>query len=381
MVSMSQTVAAPRSLLESFRAWRDRTISSAKFQSWAAAFPLTRPFARRHARAVFDLAAGFIYSQVLLACVQLDLFRILAEGPQGVAALANRTGLSPEAMRRLLEAGASLQLLQSRGADHYGLGPLGAAILGNPGIVAMVRHHTMLYDDLRDPVALLRGDGPPTQLSRYWPYATADVPADASADDVTAYTRLMSASQTLITDEVLSAYSLSRHRCLLDVGGGDGTFSAAAAARYPQLGILLFDLPAVADQAARRFEAARLGGRARAVGGDFLRDELPQGADVISLVRVLHDHDDERVLALLRAAHRALPKDGSLLIAEPLAETPGAETVGGAYFGFYLLAMGRGQARTVAHLGQLLAQAGFAAPRRIATRIPLQTSVLVSQPR
>jgi geranylgeranyl diphosphate synthase type II len=95
MVSMSQAVTAPRSMLESFRGWRDRTISSAKFQSWAAAFPLTRPFARRHARAVFDLAAGFIYSQVLLACVQLDLLRILAEGPQGVAALANRTGLTP----------------------------------------------------------------------------------------------------------------------------------------------------------------------------------------------------------------------------------------------------------------------------------------------
>jgi demethylspheroidene O-methyltransferase len=191
----------------------------------------------------------------------------------------------------------------------------------------------------------------------------------------------MSASQTLITDEVLSAYPLSSHRCLLDVGGGDGTFSAAAAARHPQLNILLFDLPAVAEHATRRFESARLGQRARAVGGDFLRDELPGGADVISLVRVLHDHDDERVLALLRAAHRALPKDGTLLIAEPLAETPGAETVGGAYFGFYLLAMGRGQARTVAHLGELLGQAGFSAPRRIATRIPLQTSVLVSRPR
>jgi demethylspheroidene O-methyltransferase len=142
------------------------------------------------------------------------------------------------------------------------------------------------------------------------------------------------------------------------------------------LQLRVFDLPAVAAEAQRRFDATELGARARAVGGDFLQDELPSGADVVSLVRVLHDHDDERVLTLLRAIRRVLPDDGVLLIAEPLAETPGAETVGGAYFGFYLLAMGRGQARTVAQLARLLAAAGFGAPQRLATHIPLQTSVL-----
>lgn len=372
---------APRSLLDAFRSWRDALISSARFQTWAAAFPLTRPFARRHARALFDLAAGFIYSQVLLACVQLDAFRILAAGPLGIAAFAHRTGLTLDAARRLLEAATSLRLLEFRGDDRYGLGPLGAAVLGNPGIVAMIKHHPMLYDDLRDPVALLRGTAGPTRLSRYWPYATAEAPAAATASDVVEYTRLMSTSQTLVTEEVLSAFSFERFRCLLDVGGGDGTFAAAAAARHPSLQLQVFDLPAVAAEAQRRFDAAELGARARAVGGDFLRDELPSGADVVSLVRVLHDHDDARVLTLLRAIRRILPDNGVLLIAEPLAETPGAETVGGAYFGFYLLAMGRGQARTVPQLARLLADAGFGEPQRLATHIPLQTSVLYARTR
>lgn len=367
---------APRSPLNAFRSWRDALISSARFQNWAAAFPLTRPFARRHARALFDLAAGFIYSQVLLACVQLDAFRILAAGPLGIAAFAHRTGLTIDAARRLLEAATSLRLLEFRGDDRYGLGPLGAAVLGNPGIVAMVSHHPMLYDDLRDPVALLRGTSGPTRLSRYWPYATAESPAAATPSDVVDYTRLMSTSQTLVTEEVLGAFSFERFRCLLDVGGGDGTFAAAVGARHPSLQLRVFDLPAVAAEAQRRFDAMELGARARAVGGDFLQDELPGGADIVSLVRVLHDHDDERVLTLLRAIRRVLPDDGVLLIAEPLAETPGAETVGGAYFGFYLLAMGRGQARTVSQLARLLAVAGFGEPRHLATHIPLQTSVL-----
>jgi demethylspheroidene O-methyltransferase len=371
----------PRSLLDAFRSWRDALISSARFQAWAAAFPLTRPLARRHARSLFDLAAGFIYSQVLLACVQLDAFRILAAGPLGIPAFAHRTGLTIDAARRLLEAATSLRLLEFRGDDRYGLGPLGAALLGNPGITAMIQHHPMLYDDLRDPVALLRGTAGSTRLSRYWPYATAASPAAATSGDVAEYTRLMSTSQTLVADEVLGAFSFERFRCLLDVGGGDGTFVAAVAARHGSLQLRVFDLPAVAAEAQRRFDAMQLGTRASAVGGDFLRDELPRGADIVSLVRVLHDHDDERVLTLLRSIRRVLPDDGVLLIAEPLAETPGADTVGGAYFGFYFLAMGRGQARTVPQLARLLEAAGFGAPQRLSTHVPLQTSVLCVRPR
>ena len=59
------------------------------------------------------------------------------------------------------------------------------------------------------------------------------------------------------------------------------------------------------------------------------------------------------MLALLRSIRLALPPDGVLLIAEPMAETRGAEKVGDAYFGFYLLAMGRGRPRAIGEIAQL----------------------------
>lgn len=94
---------------------------------------------------------------------------------------------------------------------------------------------------------------------------------------------------------------------------------------------------------------------------------------------MIHDHDDERALAILRSAWQALPPGGSLLLAEPMAGTPGAEAMGDAYFGFYLLAMGRGKARTAEALAQLLQAAGFADVRRLGTRIPLQVRVLLAR--
>ena len=194
-----------------------------------------------------------------------------------------------------------------------------------------------------------------------------------------AYSALMAASQPLVASEILDAYPVGRHRCLLDVGGGEGAFLAAAGARAPRLRLMLFDLPAVAERARHRFAAAGLGGRAQAFGGSFLDDALPEGADVISLVRVVHDHDDDAVRRLLRAVRAALPVGGTLLLAEPMAETPGAERMGDAYFGFYLLAMGSGRPRSATALTRMLGASGFARIRNLRTSTPLLTSVLVAR--
>ena len=358
---------------------RDSILASPGFQRFAGAFALTRPIARRRAGALFDLCAGFVYSQILLACVRLRLFDQLKGGPLHAGELASRLGLSPEATLLLLDAAVSLRLLQGRSGGRYGLGPLGAALIGNPGVVAMIEHHAMLYGDLRDPVALLRGDAGAGQLAGYWPYAGNARPAALPHEAVAPYTALMAASQPMIAQQVLSAYSFRGHRCLLDIGGGDGAFIAAIASQAPRLRCVLFDLPAVADQASRRFREARLSARAVAIGGSFLTDRLPDGADIISLVRVIHDHGDADVMILLRAIHRALPGNGTLLIAEPLSGVRGAEPIGDAYFAFYLLAMGSGRPRTFARLRDMLTEAGFADIALRPAPMPMLTSVITAR--
>jgi len=368
--------AAPSVWRDGWRAWRDRLLASPRFQRWAASFPLTRPIARRRASAVFDLCAGFVYSQILLACVRLGVLRLLSAGPLPLSTIAARLVLPEEAAQRLLDSAAALRLLERRGPRRYGLGPLGAAVLANPGIGAMVEHHTLFYEDLRDPVALLRGQRHDTRLGRYWSYAVARTPVELEAGQVAGYSALMAASQSLVAAEVLDAYPFASHRCLLDVGGGEGGFLAEAGSRCQGLRLMLFDLPAVVERARRRLAEAGMADRASVHGGDFHRTALPRGADLISFVRVLHDHDDPAALALLRAAHAALPPGGRVLIAEPMAATPGAEAMGDAYFGWYLMAMRSGRPRSAAEISDLLTQAGFARVRISHTRQPLLVSVL-----
>ena len=360
--------------------WRDRLLASPRFQRWAQRFVPTRWIARRRAAALFDLMAGFVYSQVLLACVRLKLFDQLARsGPMTVAQCAAATGLPSASAERLLLAAVALRLLEHRPLARFGLGPLGAPMVGNGGLAALVEHHENLYRDLADPLALLKGSAAPGQLAQFWPYAGTNAPTHLAGAGVNPYSQVMALSQPWVAEQILQAYPLAQHRLLLDVGGGEGVFACAAATHASALRVQVFDLPAVADLARARFEREGLAARAEALGGDFFNDELPRGADLITLVRVVHDHDDGRVLRLFAAVRRALPPGGTLLLAEPLAGTAGAEAMGEAYFGFYLLAMGRGQPRRFERLREMLLASGFDDVRLHQTTMPLQTRVLTAK--
>lgn len=367
------------SVLDRLLDWRDRLLASAGFRRWAASFPLTRPIARRRAAALFDLTAGFVYAQVLTACTTLRVFDRLRAGPATAGELAPSLRLTVEATDRLLAAAVALDLLSRRSGGRYGLGPLGAAMIDNPGLTAMIEHHALLYADLADPVSLLRGEGGETSLMRYWAYARSGRPDELEPESVAAYSGLMAASQPMVAAEILAAYPLQRHRCLLDVGGGEGAFLAAAAETAPELRLMMFDLPPVVERARVRLEARGLARRAELFAGSFFADPLPRGADVISLVRVIHDHDDAAAQTILRAAHAALPAGGTLLLAEPMAGTPGARPSGDAYFGFYLLAMGSGRPRTAAELDAMLAAAGFRHRRLLTTPTPMLTRLIVAR--
>ncbi|HUN91878.1 MAG TPA: methyltransferase [Burkholderiaceae bacterium] len=372
--------------LEFLRARRDRLLSSPAFQRASTAFLLTRPVARASSRELFDLVAGFVYSQVLLATIRLRLLDRVAEGPRTGAELAIATGMPRERLQHLLQAAVALRLLQQRGprseadAPRYGLGFLGAALRGNPGVAAMVDHHALLYGDLADPIALLRDRDRRTALARFWAYAQAPEPGELDDESVAPYTRLMSSSQQFICDEVLAAYPFGRHRHLLDIGGGDGTFAAEAARRHPRLSVTLVDLPPVARAARARFEQAGIGSRAVAIGSDFRVDPLPTGADLVTLVRVVHDHDDDIVARVLRSARTAIRDDGVLLVAEPMAAQAGAKALSDAYFSMYLLAMGSGKPRDPDALRALLRDAGFREIRVHATRNPLLLGLISARP-
>lgn len=362
------------SLTDRFVSWRNGLISNPAFQRWAARNPLTRGVARRKAAESFGLVAGFVYSQVLLAVVETGLLEAAADNPVTADTFAPSVALPVEGADRLLKAAASLKLLRFHADGRYGLGEQGAALLGNPSVFAMIRHHAAFYRDLADPVALLKARTDQTELARFWSYRSEGENPVAAA-----YSDLMARTQDLVASEVLDAYNFARHAQLMDVGGGIGAFLSHAGARHAHLQLTLVDLaPVIALAKGKRATDAALA-RFAFEARNVLSDELPGGADLISFIRVLHDHDDGPVLQMLQAARRALVPGGRVLVAEPMSGTPGAAPMGEAYFGLYLWAMGRGRPRRPDELASLLRQAGFRRVRVLKTHQPLLVRALLAE--
>jgi demethylspheroidene O-methyltransferase len=351
--------------------WAARLAASPRFHAICARIPGLKHIARAEGRALFSIVSGFAQSQALLALVELRVLHMLAEGPATADALARRSDLAsdlaPDRMRILLQAGAALKLLRERrGLWH--LAARGAAFLTVPGLEAMVRHHGAFYGDLADPVGLLRGKGQ-TALAQFWPYVFGA--GGATDPAVTAlYSGLMADSQALVAADTLGLVDFRGIRHLMDVGGGTGAFLRAVGAAHPHLVLTLFDLPAVV--------AGARGPGIRVHPGSFRDDPLPEGADAISLVRVLYDHADATVAALLAKAHAALPPGGRLIVSEPMSGGARPDPATDVYFALYTLAMQTGRTRSAAEIAALLRAAGFARVTVHPGFRPFVTSVVVA---
>jgi demethylspheroidene O-methyltransferase len=354
---------------------RNAILGSPVFQRWASRTPLVRLIARRRAAAQFDMIAGFVYTQVLTAFVEAELIPYLQGGLRSVKAIMHFAGLDEDAVVRLLKAGQSLKICESPQPGMWTLGEAGAPLSANEGAIAMIRHHHLLYSDLTKPLSLLRqGRRTETALSAYWTYASKD-DSDAGA---AGYSALMAATQPMVSQQILDAYDFAQHRRMLDIGGGSGAFSTAVAGIAGELKIGIFDLPEVIAVAEKRLGRDSVSTDFTLHPGSFKDTPIPQGYDLITLVRILHDHDDTECKALLSKVYAALPESGRLLVVEPMADTPSAQPMGEAYFGMYLWAMGSGRPRSVEETSAMLRNAGFTTIRAVKTALPIITSALVA---
>lgn len=348
--------------------WLTRLVARPRVQAFAERVPFGLGIARRDGARIFDLLQGFVASQVLAALVELDILNRLLEREDSAAQLALSCGLAPDRMEDLLRAGCALGLLKVR-RGRYGLARKGAAIIGVPGLQAMIQHNRALYADMADPVALLRGEGE-TNLQRFWPYVFGTA-TEVDAPRAEAYSDLMAQSQVLVARDTLRMVSLRGVRHLMDMGGGSGVFLDAALRSRAGLEATLVDLPAVLPGA-----ESRLAGRANLVPADFRTDPLPRGADAISLVRVLYDHDDDTVADLLAKAHDALPVGGRLIVSEPMSGGHRPDRACDVYFAFYTMAMGTGRVRSAQRIAEMCRAAGFDRIRTPRARRPYITGVV-----
>lgn len=255
---------------------------------------------------IMRLASGFMAAKHLFAASELGLFEALADSPTTIDGLAARTGLARRAARISADAMVALGLLEREG-DTYRNSQTAAAFLAGHG-PADLRPFLRFWDKISYPSwcelsrALARG--PSKEI-----FELDDELQEVASAGIEAILAGPAAA-------LPKTFDFSRHRRLLDIGGGTGSWSIAVAQTSPQLEATVFELPAVADVARKRIAAAGLASRINVVVGDAMTEALPSGYDVLLLANLIHYWSPGENRALLQRVRSAAETGARLLLAD-----------------------------------------------------------------
>lgn len=256
---------------------------------------------------LLDLATGYQRSKTLFALVEFALPTLLARGSLPLEEIARLLRIHPLAADRFLNACAALGLLDRVNGEFRNTALSERFLVqGKPTYLG---DQFLKYDRTSYPSWTNL-----THRLREWrPGATDDeIPQKADQDQAS-----MSAQHNLsllVGHALGEAYDFSRHRKMLDLGGGTGAMSLGICSLHSGLRAIVFELPAIAEVAREFVGGSGLSDRIEVQAGNFKEDELPAGFDVALLANLLSVASEETNRELLSKLYERLPGGGTVIL-------------------------------------------------------------------
>ena len=257
-----------------------------------------------------EMAFAFRHTGTMVGAVELGLFTHISEGAGEPAEVAEKIGIPMENAERLMIACATLDLLEKRGSRYINAPDVDRYLVkGRPTYFGdyLVYQTKNDYDGWKNVAGHLRSQ----RISARRYDAIRNAPEAARAFTVAGYNSSISAGHKLAKEFDFSRYSL-----FLDLGGGSGCYSIAAALRHPQLRAIVFDFPTVCTVAEEFIAQAGLSDRVKTHPGDFFKDQFPPRADLVAYITPLQVYEADEVQFLIRKAFDAVEPGGEILIVE-----------------------------------------------------------------
>ena len=305
-------------------------------------------------RELARINGGYAEARILHAAVTLGLFDRLDAAGRTAAAIAAAAGTDARATELVLNALVAMRLVRKDG-DRFKETEVAktylttAAPTSYAGFVKFDAALWSLWGNLAETVRTGKPARDPDMFQSS-PEDTARF-IDAMASIVTAR------GDARVLAETLDLRGVGR---LLDVGAGPGTYTIELCRRHPDLRATIFDLPGTLAVTRRYVDASGLGARIELAAGDYLRDPLPTGHDLVFLSNIIHGEDEETNRALMRKIHGALAPGGRVMIKDHVTDESGTSPAPAAIFSIAMLLFTRGRDYAFAEIRDWLVAAGFA---------------------
>jgi SAM-dependent methyltransferase len=300
---------------------------------------------------ILKIATGYMAAKHLFAASELGLFEALANGPAKLEELANRMAVPPRTAGIVAAAMVSLGLIEQQGGCYRNRAEVTPFLAGKPG--SGLRPFLRFLDNISYPLwqrfidAVRSGQGQ-AQFGKF----------DREQQQV------FSAGVEALTAGVAAAlatnYDFSRHRRLLDVGGGTGSFLLAALRRWPALHGTLYELPGACAVARQLLAVQPQGQRIDIIEGDVFRDPLPGNHDVTLIANTVHVFSQDHNLELLKKVRTVAASGTRLLLVDLWTDHTHSQPPAAALMsGEFLVMAGEGQAYSEQEVEYWMGQSGW----------------------
>ncbi len=308
---------------------------------------------------IFQILLAYKNTAVLTAAIELGVFDAVAAGANTFSEVASRQELDPRGARLLLDALASLGLLERDGQTYrLAAGTEGLLVSGGAdfiGGMAKVMASKWEWDALGNlPEAVRRGGTVAPQ--------NAETPGYTYWEDFAAYATAVAAPTAELMSDVLGAWAAQRDSLkVLDMACGHGLYGYTLALRQAHAVVWSLDWPNVLPFALEHAARMGIGDRVFTIAGDMFEVELGGPYDVVMITNVLHHFSEGRAVQLLRRAAEVTAPDGRIvLVGFTVGDAPPATEAAAHLFSILMLIWTHeGEVHTETAYRQMLARAGF----------------------
>ena len=307
---------------------------------------------------VMMLVWGYRFTQAISVMASLGIADTLRSGPLPVDEIARRCDADPSALRRLLRALTTIELVHEHADGRFGVMPKGdllrrdhpdslhdlALFVSDPSLWSAwgamegaVRTGTCAFDLAHGESLFDFMHHEPAMLDRFQAGMGAFVHTELPA--------------------ILNAYDFGASTLIVDVAGGFGALLQGILNRHPHASGILFDLPYVVSEA-RAIRGTPEEARCTFMAGDMF-ERVPEGGDTYLLKLILHDWGDADCIRILRNCRTAMAPGGRVLIIDRVILPSNIPDIA-KWSDLGMLAFTGGQERTQEEFAALYAEAGFA---------------------
>ena len=240
--------------------------------------------------------------RVLEVTRELKILKPFKTGPKTAKEVSSVLKYSYKPIKIVLEALASLNLLEKKGE----------LFVPSPVLSLLVGDYENLGNDYWDHL--------PELIKTGKPLLTIEKPKEIEnqyAKQVKSLDWMMSPSAHEAV-KLLRVGERRKNLKILDVGAGSGVWSLAVVSRDPSSHTTLLDLKKIIDIAKKNVDDKKLRSQVSYIKGDFFKVNLPKKFNFVIVANVLHIQSKRKNINLLKRLKKALSPEGEILIIDIL---------------------------------------------------------------